>query len=479
MPSAPILLWLRQDLRLDDHPALSAAAAAGPVVPVYVLDDSPQSWGPGGASRWWLHHSLAALGRDLAERGAPLILRRGDPAEIIPRLVAETGARALYVSRLYDGHNRAIGERIRAALPDTEIKSFNSALLFEPWSIRNKAGQPYRVFTPFWRCCLEQGPPPPPQPAPERLSAPAALPASLSLDDLALLPVKPDWAGGLRQSWTPGEAAARECLGDFVEDHLANYHLMRDRPDQPGTSRLSPYLHFGEISPRRIWHEVAARNAPGGDSFLRELGWREFCHNLLHLHPDLPERSLKAEFVNFPWAAEDGHFDAWTRGRTGYPIVDAGMRAMWHSGWMHNRVRMIVGSFLVKDLLLPWQKGEAWFWDVLVDADLASNAAGWQWISGSGADAAPYFRVFNPVLQGEKFDPRGRYVRQWVPELARMPDMYIHRPWEAPPHVLREAGVELGVTYPRPIVDHGAARRRALAAYEQTRAQEQTEQRLL
>jgi deoxyribodipyrimidine photo-lyase len=468
---APVLLWFRQDLRLTDNPALAAAlASVRPVVPVFVLDrETPGAWAPGGAARWWLHHSLAALAASLAGRGSRLVLRRGRAAEAIPRLVEQTGAAAVYASRLYEPWARASDAAVAAALKQraVPIHGANAALLFEPWTVQTQAGGPFGVYTPFSRACFAAGPPPQPTRAPPRVAAPDRFPPSDRLEDWSLLPTKPDWAGGLRETWTPGETAAQARLDRFVAGHLAEYDALRNRPDLDATSGLSPHLHWGEISPRQVWHAAEAAGAPRGrstETFLKELLWREFSYHLLWHRPEMPEQPLKPAFADFPWRNDAKALRAWQRGRTGYPIVDAGMRQLWHTGWMHNRVRMIVASFLIKHLLLPWQEGEAWFWDTLVDADLAANSASWQWVAGSGADAAPYFRIFNPLLQGARFDPDGAYVRRWVPELARLPAALIHAPWQATPLELQDAGVTLGRSYPAPIVDHSAARARALAA---------------
>jgi deoxyribodipyrimidine photo-lyase len=476
---APIIVWFRQDLRTADNPALAAAAAAGPVLPVYVLDDeTPGSWALGGASRWWLHHSLMALAARLDGLGTPLILRRGRAPEILERIAAETGARGIFWNRAYEpfaaAAEHALADRLKRA--GREARRFRSALLFEPEDVVTKDGKPYQVFTPFWRACLARPEPLRPTPAPPSLVMPKATVRSDRLDDWALLPKKPDWAGGLRTAWPddgtgPGEAGAARRLDSFLGEALASYREDRDRPDRDGTSRLSPHLHFGELSPRQLWHAVRATDAvrghaaAGADAYLRELGWREFSAHLLHHVPTLPEAPLRAAFARFPWRDDAAALDAWQRGRTGYPLVDAGMRQLWATGWMHNRVRMVAASFLIKHLLLPWQAGARWFWDTLVDADLANNSASWQWVAGCGADAAPFFRIFNPTLQGEKFDPDGRYVRAWVPELAPLPDRFIHRPDAAPTEVLKAAGIVLGATYPRPVVEHGAARQRALAAF--------------
>ncbi len=469
-----VIHWFRQDLRLEDNPALTAAVASGAsVIPLYILDDeTPGQWRPGGAGRWWLHHSLAALDAGLRERGSRLVLRRGVAAGVLPQLVAETGASAVTFTRAYEPCNAALESGIERALDKDGItvRRFGGNLLFEPEAILTGSGGPFKVFTPFYKACLAGPPPKAPVPAPETIPAPGTFPPGDCLEDWDLLPTRPDWAGGLRESWVPGEVGAAGRLDRFLDEAVVRYGTDRDRPDRMGTSRLSPHLHFGEIGPRTVWHRVSlfadadGAAASGAQAFLRELVWREFSHHLLHHWPEFPEAPFRADFARFPWREDPEGLRAWQRGRTGYPIVDAGMRELWETGWMHNRVRMIAASFLVKDLLVPWQDGEAWFWDTLVDADLANNAAGWQWVAGCGADAAPYFRIFNPVLQGEKFDPDGRYVKRWVPELAGLSAKFMHRPWEAPPEVLEAASVVLGGTYPAPIVDHGMARRRALDA---------------
>lgn len=476
MSKAPVIVWFRNDLRVADHPALSAAAATGaPVVALYVLDDvSAGRWVYGAASRWWLHGSLEALGRDVATLGGRLVLRRGAALEVVPALAAEIGAEAVYCSRAYEPWAAALERDLNARLEPrgVALRRFAGRLLHEPEAIRTQSGEPYRVYTPFWRAVLAAGQPRRPLPTPSRLAPLAKMPASERLADWRLTPSKPDWAGGLRAAWMPGEAGARRRLETFLDRHIARYHEQRDVPSIEATSRLSPHLAFGEISPASVWHAARALEARepalarGVEVFLKELAWREFSAHLLFHFPELPERPFRAEFAEFPWRRDSKALAAWQRGQTGYPIVDAGMRELWATGYMHNRVRMVVASFLVKHLLIPWQEGEAWFWDTLVDADLANNAASWQWVAGSGADAAPYFRIFNPVTQGTKFDAEGRYVRRWVGELARLPDGVIHAPWEAPQEVLAAAGVRLGETYPAPIVDHKAARERALDGYD-------------
>ena len=459
--TTPVLLWLRRELRLADNPALEAALATGrPVVPLFVLDeDSPGAWAPGGASRWWLHHSLAALAVDLAARGARLVLRRGRFEEVIPRLAAETGAAEVHAGIPTEPWARNACRRVIAALGPVKLHCHMTALLHHPDRLRTQAGGPYGVFSPFARAFRASGPVPMPSPAPGTIPAVPDV-ASDDLDTWKLLPRAPDWAGGLRAAWVPGEAGAQARLGAFVAERIGQYRGGRDVPGVDSTSRLSPYFAFGELSPRQVWHAGAAC-----EKFRDEVLWREFAAHLLWHHPALPEAPLRGEFAAMPWRDDPAGLRAWQQGRTGVPIVDAGMRQLWQTGWMHNRVRMIVASFLVKHLLVPWQAGEAWFWDTLVDADLAQNAASWQWVAGCGADAAPYFRVFNPVLQGRKFDPDGAYVRRFVPELARLPESVIHAPWEAPALVLQAAGVRLGATYPAPIVDLAAGRDRALQAF--------------
>jgi deoxyribodipyrimidine photo-lyase len=474
----PAILWFRSDLRLGDNPALAAAAAGGrPVVPVFVLDDDAAgAWRIGGASRWWLHHSLVSLALDLGRRGLPLVLRRGDTVQHLVDIARATEARSLHFSRAYEPAARDLEARVHQALgaDGLDVKRYAGSLLFEPDQVRTKTDGPYRVYTPFWRSVSGGPPPRQPRPAPAALRAANKHPTSLPLDALGLLPTSPDWAGGLRETWSPGEVSAHRRLDRFLAEVAASYAEDRNRPDLEGTSRLSPHLHHGEISAAHCWHRALTLEAQAKseaarvslETFRKELVWREFSYHLLFNWPTLPEAPFNPAFGAFPWAEAPADIKAWQRGRTGLPIVDAGMRQLWQTGWMHNRVRMIVGSFLVKNLLVPWQTGEAWFWDTLVDADLAANAASWQWVAGSGADAAPYFRIFNPVKQGETFDPDGAYVRRFVPELDRLPARHIHAPWIAPAPVLAAAGVRLGENYPQPIVDLGQTRTRALAAYE-------------
>jgi deoxyribodipyrimidine photo-lyase len=471
MTASPAIVWFREDLRLADNPAFRAGADSGrPLLCIYILDEASKGLRPhGGASRWWLHHSLAALTQSLEKRGGRLDIFRGPALPVLEKLAAASGAGALYWNRRYDAAGIAVDTTVKSALAQKiEVESFNGKLLAEPWTLKTKAGGPFRVYSPFWRSLQAQGEPDAPLPAPRSLKAAPPPEGAIERESLRLLPRKPDWAGGFRENWTPGETAAAKRLTDFLDDGLAGYAGGRDRPDQSHVSRLSPHLAFGEISPRQIWaatrHAVAAnpRLSRDGDKFLSEIAWREFSYHLLFNNPDLATKNFDQKFDAFVWPKrDDAHLTAWRRGLTGYPLVDAGMRELWATGYMHNRVRMIVASFLIKHLMIDWRIGEQWFWDTLCDADPANNAASWQWTAGSGADAAPYFRVFNPVLQGEKFDPDGAYVRRWIPELAYVPAKYVHKPWEArtPPQ-----------GYPAPIVDHAKARARALAAFAKMRA---------
>ncbi len=471
------VMWFRDDLRLADNPALIAAAGgARPVLALYVLDeDSPGVRRLGGAARWWLAGSLRALQADLGRHGVPLVLRRGAAGRIVPEVMRAAGADRLAFNWRPGKAEQAVDEALAQALSASgqSVERTLGHLLHLPGDVRGTGGGLPRTFSAFQRAAMKIGTIGRPLPVPRLIGA-APL-ASDSLDDWDLEPARPDWAGGLRAAWQPGEAAARERLERFLSDGLAGYADGRDRPDQTHVSRLSPRLRFGELSPRQVLaaaaHAGEAGAVPLADvrKFDAEVYWREFSHHLLHAVPDLARRNLQASFDAFPWRECSGDLKAWQRGRTGYPIVDAGMRQLWTTGWMHNRVRMVVASFLCKHLLVPWQDGERWFWDTLVDADPASNAASWQWVAGSGADAAPYFRIFNPVLQGEKFDPAGTYVRTYVPELAKLPNAFIHKPWEAGALDLAQAGIRLGVDYPKPLVDHAAARDRALRAYEHTR----------
>ena len=468
MATKPVILWFRRDLRLHDNPALNHAAETGrPIVPVFILDDG-HGRPIGAASRWWLDKSLRALDGALRDRGGRLVLRRGDSLDGLQRLIRETGADAVFMNRLFEPDAFEKDADVAHALKadGVDCRGFNGALLCRPGGVLNGSGQPYKVFTPFLKALLAQAEPPEHTLGPRRIDTPQV--GSDRLEDWKLHPSNPDWSE--RFDWTPGEASASDALSDFLSKGLKSYAEGRDYPDQPATSRLSPYLHWGEISPWRAVIQARAAAQAGrvpaaeAEKFIAELGWREFSAHLLHHFPYMTERAFRPEYDAMPWSHAPAALEAWKRGRTGYPLVDAGMRQLWTTGWMHNRVRMVVASFLVKHLMIDWREGEAWFWDTLVDADLGNNVQNWQWIAGSGADASPWFRIFNPVAQSQKFDARGGYVRRWVPELARLPDKWLHAPWTAPEDVLRRAAVRLGHDYPKPIVDHDAARARALDA---------------
>lgn len=470
MTLSTAIVWFRRDLRLSDNPALlKALDAAERVIPVFIepVDDSAD-WCEGSASRWWLHHSLLALDASLLALGSRLIIRRGPALEVLQALVAETGAESVFWNRLYDPQAIVRDTGIKQTLRGTGIRveTFNSALLYEPWSIRRPTGGPYRVFTPFWKALLSQGLHQATEPAPRAMPGVPEAICSEPIDSLGLLPGIA-WDAGFYAHWQVGEAAALGRLEAFAEHTVLAYKSGRDVPGEAGTSRLSPYLHFGEISPRQVLNRIL--DCGGGEGcgcYAREIGWREFGYHLLFHFPQTADAPMDERFLRFPWRtdyAED--LLRWQRGLTGYPIVDAGMRELWHTGWMHNRVRMIVASFLTKNLLIPWQEGARWFWDTLVDADLASNTLGWQWTAGCGADAAPFFRIFNPVLQGERFDPEGQYVRQWVPELAKLPASLIHKPWEAQTMRRGDPVMKPGDDYPKPMVDLKLSRDRALSAF--------------
>ncbi|MEA9984724.1 MULTISPECIES: cryptochrome/photolyase family protein [Subtercola] len=452
MGSASVV-WFRDDLRVADHPALDAAVRRGePIVAVYVFDEVSAGVRPlGAASKWWLHHSLLALAGELDARGLTLTFRRGPATEVIAELLAETGAGAVFWNRRYALAEREIDSGIKSSLKEqgVEARSFQANVLFEPWTLQTGQGAPYRVFTPFWRACLGAKPPREPLSAPERGDV-TPFGGPLASEDIAswqLLPTKPDWAGGLREAWVPGEKAAHDQIDAFEHSGLGDYVDDRDKPAVDATSRMSPRLRFGEISPFQLWHTMrgGVSGAGGAAAYLREVGWREFAYHLLYHFPSITTENMRPAFNAFPWAKPEPEvLHAWQQGLTGIPLVDAGMRELWQTGVMHNRIRMVAASFLVKNLLIDWRVGEAWFWDTLVDADLASNTMNWQWVAGSGVDAAPYFRVFNPELQAKKFDPAGEYINHFVPE----------------------AGTP---AYPEPMVDLGESRKRALAAYEQVR----------
>ncbi len=476
--AAPIIVWFRQDLRVEDNPALSAAADSGaPVIPLYIWSPEEEGdWEPGGASRWWLYYSLSELEAKLAKLGSPLVVKRGYCLSVLRDFVKEVGAHAVFWNRRYEPATVVRDKNIKGALVNDGIdaRSFNANLLFEPWQVLNSKNEPYKVFTAYHKAATSLVSPPAPVDAPRKLKAPQKNIQRVSIADLMLLP-RINWTKGLEETWQPGEKGAKRNLAEFLSEFVDDYDKARDLPSVVGTSRLSPHLHFGEISPRTIWHAVkeSQKSARGRDSrntYLKELVWREFAYHLLFHFPLTTNAPLRTEFERFPWRNDEQLLKLWQQGKTGYPLVDAGMRELWHTGWMHNRVRMIVASFLVKDLLLPWQQGAQWFWDTLVDADLANNTLGWQWSAGCGADAAPYFRIFNPVLQSKKFDPDGEYIKRWVPELKNLPKPWFHNPWQAPAEVLKAHKIELGKTYPLPVVDHSFARDRALEAFKQLKA---------
>ncbi|WP_375385185.1 cryptochrome/photolyase family protein [uncultured Microbacterium sp.] len=454
--AGPSIVWFRDDLRLTDNPALRAALDRGePIIGLYVLDEQSDGIRPlGGAAKWWLHGSLASLGERLRERGSTLVLRRGPAVEVVTQAVADAAAGAVFWNRRYGGAERAVDAELKASLREdgVEVSSFAASLLFEPWTVQTGSGTSYSVFTPFWRACLALPAPRAPMPEPREIPGPSSTPAGDRLEDWRLLPTRPDWAGGLRDAWEPGEPAARARLREFLAGDLDDYDRARDEPSAGVTSGLSPRLRWGELSPHTVWHDTVDARATGtraaaAQRFLSELGWREFAAHTLFFHPDLATVNLHREFDAFPWPRlKPSHLEAWQQGRTGVPLVDAGMRELWHTGVMHNRVRMVTASFLIKNLLIDWRLGEQWFWDTLVDADGASNPFNWQWVAGSGADAAPYFRVFNPELQAKKFDGSGQYVGRWAPEYA-----------------------DPNAATPEPLVDLGESRKAALEAYEEVK----------
>jgi deoxyribodipyrimidine photo-lyase len=470
-PGQRAIVWFRKDLRLADHPALDAALQTNKeIIPVFIWDEEEGgNWSPGAASRWWLHHSLASLGSSIAKLGGSLILARGKAAQILPGLAQAHQADQVFYGRCYDPAGIATQEAVEEAcdLQGINTDSFNSSLLQEPWETKNGTGKPFQVFTPYWRKS---------RPiiyreaagySVNKLTFAQGLSAGSSLDSLGLLPEHP-WHNKLGDHWEVSENAAHRQIERTVEEVTHSYATRRNHPSVDGTSRLSPYLAWGQVSPRQICQAVLQAESEGShrgeNKFLVEIGWREFSYHLLYHFPNIPDQPLRPKYAKFPWLDDPENLKRWQFGKTGYPMVDAGMRQLYETGWMHNRVRMVVASFLVKHLLLPWQEGARWFWDTLVDADLASNTQGWQWAAGCGADAAPYFRIFNPITQGDKFDARGEYARRWIPELEKVPKKFVFSPWMALSSVLTESGVSLGENYPDPCVDHSEARARALAA---------------
>ena len=470
------IVWFRRDLRLADHSPLLAACARGePVLPVFIWDPAPGPWATGAASRVWLHHSLVALAQSLEALGSRLLLRAGPVEQVLAELARDGSATTLMFNRRLEPAERVLEARLaRTLTPGLELRTFGDGQLLDPSKLQTGSGQPYRVFTPFWRRVRELLRLAAPGAAPATLPTPRTWPSGATLDELHLLPRIP-WDHGINAHWHMGEHAAQTRLAHFVAEGADDYLAQRDLPAVDGVSRLSPHLHFGEVSPRQVWHAVAAAAAAQGlmtvpDNrlgWLRQLVWREFAQHLLAHFPETTDAPLREDFATFPWLTDPVGVARWQRGETGFPIVDAGMKELWHTGWMHNRVRMIVASFLTKDIGAHWLEGARWFWDTLVDADLANNTLGWQWTAGCGADAAPYFRVFNPILQSTRFDPDGSYLRRWLPALSRLPTADLHAPWAAPPLTLAAAGVRLGSDYPEPMLDHGVARAAALARLKQ------------
>lgn len=460
------IMWFRQDLRTQDNPALVEAAKCDSVLPIYILDDeNAGEHKMGGASRLWLHHSLKALSKELDNR---LQVFEGNPLDRLNDIIKKTGAKSVFWNRCYEPWRIKRDQTIKKVLKenDIEVHSSNGSLLYEPWEVKKSDGSPYRVFTAFYKKgCLALMAPRKPKNRPSQLTLHQETVSKLSIEDLNLTPSIP-WDKPINDAWEVGEHAAKKRLKAFLKSDIDQYKKGRDFPALNAVSRLSPHIHFGEISPNQIWHAVKAlKQTENTEHFCQELGWREFSYHLLYHNPELPKKNLQEKFNSFPWLKSKKNLEAWQKGQTGIPIVDAGMRELWLTGYMHNRVRMIVGSFLVKNLGLHWHHGEAWFWDCLVDADLANNSASWQWVAGTGADAAPYFRIFNPVTQGEKFDADGEYTRKFVPELRDLPNKYLFKPWEAPLDVLKKANIRLGETYPQPLVDLKESRERALVAF--------------
>ena len=471
MTSAPLIVWFRRDLRLADNPALSEAVKTGqPLICLYIYEKNcirPL----GAASKLWLHHSLLDLSKKISEIGASLVLRRGDAHQVLNELIKSSGVNSVYWNRRYAEDARKRDEIIKSDLVGRRlsVKTYRANLLSEPWKVKTKTDSYYKVFTPYWRRAQSFIDTSAPIPAPQNLNGFYGKFSSDELGDWDLCPSSPDWGQKILPHWSIGTHGAAQALSEFVDGPVADYTEDRNRPDKErGTSRLSAHLAFGEISPKQIW-QACKDDIDKSRKFLAEIGWREFSYVLLYHNSKLNTENFKPAFDAFEWNKDDEALQKWQMGQTGYPFVDAGMRQLWQTGWQHNRVRMVTASFLIKHLLIDWREGEKWFWDTLVDADPASNAASWQWVAGSGADASPYFRIFNPFTQGEKFDPEGLYVRKYVPELKHMPNKFIHRPWEAPASVLKEAKVSLGQSYPHPIVDHKFARERALEAYNKTR----------
>ncbi len=468
------VMWFRQDLRLADNPALSKSLEDGKTLPIFIFDNvNSKEHTNGAASKWWLHNSLTKLNKSLDSK---LCFFRGNPIDILDEINKQFEISNIFWSRCYEPWRIKRDKKIKKYFSDKDINvnTFNGSLLWEPWNIAKKDGTPYKVFTPYYRKgCLNSEKPRMPLPAPNLSNLISIDNHNVKIDDLELVP-RQNWHNKMTSLWSPGEEGALYKIEEFISNGLNNYKEGRNFPSKQNVSQLSPHLHFGEVSPNQVWYRAKTKEGKLGikkdlDHFLSELGWREFSFNLLYHFPFLPKENLQKKFDNFPWDNDKDKLKKWQRGLTGYPIVDAGMQELWQTGYMHNRLRMVVGSFLVKNLLLHWHHGERWFWDCLIDADLASNSAGWQWIAGSGADAAPYFRIFNPITQGQKFDPDGKYTRKYLPVLSNIPDKFLFNPWEAPEDVLRSAGVKLGENYPLPIVEIGSSRQKALEAFATTK----------
>jgi deoxyribodipyrimidine photo-lyase len=473
MTLAPTILWFRKDLRLKDNSALKAAIEAGaPVIPLFIWSpDESGAWAPGAASKWWLHQALKSLSESFKEVSGEFVLREGDYLGQLRDIIEKTGAKRVYWNRRYESPHRELDASIKRQLREDgiEVESFNSSLLNEPHTAATGGGNPYKVYTPYWKKVKDRMIEPIAESNIDSLKFADPYPETLALKSLGLLP-EMQWHHKFVQHWEVSEAAAQERLEKFLNQPVEGYNQARDIPSEDGTSSLSPYLHWGLIGPRQIMHALKSKRdlgKEGPEVYAKEIYWREFAYNVLYHFPKTPDAPLHEKYTDFPWEPDANALKRWQRGQTGYPIVDAGMRQLYATGWMHNRVRMVVSSLLVKHLLQDWREGASWFWDTLVDADLASNSLGWQWSAGCGADAAPYFRVFNPITQGKKFDAEGDYVRKWVPEIAKLPNKFIHEPWEAPEGILEYAGVQFGKDYPKPIIDHKEGRARALAALDQ------------
>ena len=474
MKKGTAIHWFRQDLRLSDNPALDSAAQYETLIPIYILDEvNSGEFKMGAASKWWLHQSLTKLNESLDGK---LLVYQGNPHEILNKLIEEQEVSYVTWNRCYEPWRIDRDKEIKRNFEDKNVavESFSASLLWEPWTISKDDGTPYRVFTPFYKKgCLNSEEPRLPAGKVDLSNLYSEDLSSDSITDLNLLPTI-KWYESFEEEWNPGEIGAEQNLNSFLDSGLLNYKEGRNFPSQEFVSRLSPHLHFGEISPNEVWYRAKTKEGISGIEkslahFHSELGWREFSYYLLYHFPDLPNKNFQEKFDIFPWQENEEFLALWQRGNTGCPIVDAGMRELWQTGYMHNRLRMIVGSFLVKNLLIDWRFGERWFWDCLVDADLASNSASWQWVAGSGADAAPYFRIFNPITQGLKFDPEGEYTKKYVPELRDLPNKYLFSPWEAPENILADAGIELGKNYPKPMVDLKLSRETALEAFATTK----------